>query len=95
MWQRIPLTDIGIRERPGFELGVWVVWVMAYAGANALLKPLLCREDLVLGTGVPVLVVSVVFGLLWDRYRDLASLMLLHLAIDLLPTLADWFAVAR
>jgi membrane protease YdiL (CAAX protease family) len=35
--------------------------------------------------GVPAFVVGLVFGLLWDRYRDFAVLVALHAGIDTLP----------
>lgn len=41
--------------------------------------------SVLLGTGVPVLLVGLVFGLAWDRYRSLPHLIAAHWGIDLLP----------
>jgi len=41
--------------------------------------------SVLLGTGVPVLVVAIAFGLAWDRWRNLPALVAAHWGIDLLP----------
>ncbi len=43
--------------------------------------------SVLLGTGLPVFIVSLVFCLLWDRYRSLVPLMAAHLGIDLIPAI--------
>jgi len=42
--------------------------------------------SVLLGTGLPVFVVGVIFGWLWDRYRRLIPLMALHWGGDVLPS---------
>ena len=42
-------------------------------------------DSVLLGTGVPVLLVAVVLGLAWDRWRNLPALVAVHWGIDLLP----------
>jgi membrane protease YdiL (CAAX protease family) len=46
-------------------------------------------HSVVLGTGVPVFIVGLVFGVLWYRYRRLVPLIAAHWGIDLLPTLSS------
>jgi hypothetical protein len=46
-----------------------------------------------LATGVPVLVVGLVFGLLWDRYRSLMPLIAAHWGIDTLPTMVSFLGI--
>ena len=41
--------------------------------------------SVILHTGVPVFLVALVLGLLWDRYRRLLPLIGLHWGIDVLP----------
>ena len=41
--------------------------------------------SVVLNTGVPVFIVALILGLLWDRYRRLLPLIALHWGIDILP----------
>jgi membrane protease YdiL (CAAX protease family) len=49
--------------------------------------------SVLLGTGVPVLMVGLIFGLLWDRYRSLPSLIAFHWGIDTLPTVISLLGV--
>lgn len=51
--------------------------------------------SVVVGTGIPVFVVGLVFGLLWDRYRDLPTLVALHCGIDTLPALWSLLGVTH
>jgi uncharacterized protein len=43
--------------------------------------------SVLIGTGIPVFIVGLVFGLLWDRYRNLLPLIVAHWGIDTLPTI--------
>jgi CAAX protease family protein len=52
-------------------------------------------RSVLLGTGAPVLVAGLVFGLLWDRYRSLPLLIAAHWGIDTLPTLGSLLGVDR
>ena len=49
--------------------------------------------SVLLGTGVPVFVVSLVFCLLWDRYRSLVPLIAAHFGIDLIPAVISMLGV--
>lgn len=46
--------------------------------------------SVLLGTGVPVLVVALVFGWAWDRWRNLPALVMVHWGIDALPSIASF-----
>ncbi|MFA6166399.1 MAG: type II CAAX endopeptidase family protein [Gemmatimonadaceae bacterium] len=46
--------------------------------------------SVLLGTGLPVLVVGLVFGWAWDRWRNLPALVALHWGIDTLPSIASF-----
>jgi membrane protease YdiL (CAAX protease family) len=39
------------------------------------------------GTALPVFVVGIAFALIWDRWRSFTALVVLHFAIDLLPSI--------
>lgn len=43
-----------------------------------------------MGTGLPVFVVGLVFGWAWDRWRNLPGLVALHWGIDVLPSVASF-----
>ena len=45
--------------------------------------------SVLLGTGVPVLLVALVLGLAWDRWRNLPALVAVHWGIDLLPIVSS------
>jgi membrane protease YdiL (CAAX protease family) len=49
--------------------------------------------SVLLGTGVPVLIVGLIFGILWDRYRSLLFLIALHWGVDTLPTIISLLGV--
>lgn len=42
------------------------------------------------GTGLPVLVVALVFGWAWDRWRNLPALVAMHWGVDTLPSIASF-----
>lgn len=46
--------------------------------------------SVLLGTGLPVLVVALVFGWAWDRWRNLPALVAIHWGIDSLPSIASF-----
>jgi len=46
-------------------------------------------RSVIVGTGVPVLVVSLVLGWLWDRYRSLPILIAMHWGMDFLPSMSS------
>lgn len=45
------------------------------------------------GTGIPVFLVSLFFGFHWSRYRNIVLLIVVHWAIDILPSLSSFFGV--
>lgn len=47
------------------------------------------------GTGAPVLVVGLLFGLAWDRWRNLPMLIAVHWGIDVLPSVASLVGIDR
>ena len=51
--------------------------------------------SVILGTGVPVLLVSLFFGWHWARYRNLPVLICTHWAIDILPSLSSFFGISN
>jgi membrane protease YdiL (CAAX protease family) len=46
--------------------------------------------SVLLGTGVPVLAVALLFGWAWDRWRNLPALVLAHWGVDTLPSIASF-----
>jgi membrane protease YdiL (CAAX protease family) len=51
--------------------------------------------SVILGTGVPVLLVSLFFGWHWARYRNIPLLICTHWAIDILPSLSSFFGISN
>jgi membrane protease YdiL (CAAX protease family) len=51
--------------------------------------------SVLLNTGVPVLIVGLVIGVLWDRYRRLMPLIALHWGIDTLPLISSILGIER
>jgi membrane protease YdiL (CAAX protease family) len=49
--------------------------------------------SVLIGTGIPVFVVGLIFGLLWDRYRSLLPLIAAHWGIDTLPTVFSFLGI--
>jgi len=45
--------------------------------------------SVLIGTGLPVLLVALVLGWAWDRWRNLPALVLLHWGVDTLPSVAS------
>ena len=46
--------------------------------------------SVLVGTGVPVFIVGLIFGWAWDRYRSLPHLIAVHWAIDILPNVSSF-----
>jgi membrane protease YdiL (CAAX protease family) len=51
--------------------------------------------SVILNTGLPVLLVGLVIGILWDRYRRLLPLIALHWGIDTLPLITGILGMQR
>jgi uncharacterized protein len=49
--------------------------------------------SVLLGTGLPVFIVGLIFGWAWDRWRSLPHLVLAHWAVDLLPSMSSFLGV--
>ena len=49
--------------------------------------------SVLLGTGVPVLIIGLLLGIVWDRYRNLPSLIAFHWGVDTLPTMLAMLGV--
>lgn len=45
--------------------------------------------SVLLGTGLPVFIVGVLFGWFWDRYRGLVPLVAAHWGVDVLPSVSS------
>jgi membrane protease YdiL (CAAX protease family) len=45
------------------------------------------------GTGIPVLIIALIFGLFWDRYRSLLPLIAAHWGVDVLPTVVSFLGI--
>jgi membrane protease YdiL (CAAX protease family) len=50
--------------------------------------------SVLIGTGVPVFVVGCIFGLLWDRYRNLLPLIAAHWGIDMIPQIVGFLGIS-
>ena len=50
--------------------------------------------SVLIGTGLPVFIVGLVFGWIWDRWRSLPVLIALHWSIDLLPAMSGVLGIA-
>lgn len=46
--------------------------------------------SVLLGTGLPVLIVALILGWAWDRWRNLPVLIVLHWGVDVLPSVASF-----
>lgn len=51
-------------------------------------------NSVLVGTGIPVFVVGTFFGWHWSRYRNLPLLILVHWAIDILPSISSFFQIS-
>jgi len=49
--------------------------------------------SVLVGTGAPVLVIALVLGLAWDRWRNLPALVAVHWGVDLLPIVSSMLQV--
>ena len=50
--------------------------------------------SVLVGTGLPVFIVGLIFGWAWDRWRNLPALVALHWGIDTLPSVASFLKLA-
>ena len=49
--------------------------------------------SVLIGTGIPVLIVGLIFSILWDRYRSLLPLVAAHWGIDTIPQIISFLGV--
>lgn len=45
--------------------------------------------SVIVGTGIPVAIVAVIFAIAWDRWRNLPALIAIHSGVDTLPILCS------
>jgi uncharacterized protein len=50
--------------------------------------------SVLIGTLLPSFVLGIVFGFLWNRYRNIYLLLALHYGIDLLPSISSQFSIS-
>ncbi len=51
--------------------------------------------SVLLHTGLPVFIVALILGVLWDRYRRLLPLIALHWGVDTLPLISGMLGILR
>jgi CAAX protease family protein len=51
--------------------------------------------SVLIGTGAPVFIVALIFGLVWDRYRSFWPLVACHTGIDTLPIISSMLGIDR
>ncbi len=49
--------------------------------------------SVIVGTGVPALIVGLIFSFIWDRYRSLPILVAAHWGVDVLPSMTSLLGV--
>ena len=49
--------------------------------------------SVLLRTGLPVFIVGLIFGVIWDRYRRIVPLVAAHWGVDLLPAFTSYLGV--
>lgn len=49
--------------------------------------------QVILHTGLPVFIVSIILALHWSRYRNIVLLIVTHWAIDILPSVSSYFKI--
>lgn len=50
-------------------------------------------QGILLSTGLPVFIIGLFFGMHWSRYRNIIFLILVHWAIDILPSVSSYFKI--
>ena len=50
-------------------------------------------DQVLLHTGLPVFIISLIFGLHWSRYRNIILLVLTHWAVDILPSVSSYLKI--
>ena len=51
--------------------------------------------SVLIGTGAPVFVVGLIFGLIWERYRSFCPLVACHTGVDTLPMITSLLGITR
>jgi membrane protease YdiL (CAAX protease family) len=46
--------------------------------------------SVIMGTGIPVFIVGLIFSLFWDRYRSLLPLVAAHWGVDIIPSVISF-----
>lgn len=84
MWGRLPAILLAAAVFTAWHLPTRYLLASGAEGRAGDLASML------LGTGLPVLIVGLVFGWAWDRWRNLPALVALHWGIDSLPSIASF-----
>ncbi|HLO81182.1 MAG TPA: type II CAAX endopeptidase family protein [Chitinophagaceae bacterium] len=50
-------------------------------------------DQVLLQTGLPVFIISLIFGFHWSRYRNIVLLVLTHWAVDVLPSVSSFLKI--
>jgi uncharacterized protein len=50
-------------------------------------------DQVLLHTGLPVFIISLIFGFHWSRYRNIVLLVLTHWAVDILPSVSSYLKI--
>ncbi len=50
-------------------------------------------DEVLLHTGLPVFIISLIFGIHWSRYRNIVLLVLTHWAVDILPSVSSYLKI--
>jgi membrane protease YdiL (CAAX protease family) len=50
-------------------------------------------DQVLLHTGLPVFIISLIFGFHWSRYRNIVLLVLTHWAVDILPAVSSFLKI--
>jgi uncharacterized protein len=50
-------------------------------------------DQVLLHTGLPVFIISLIFGYHWSRYRNIVLLVLTHWAVDILPSVSSYLKI--
>lgn len=84
LWGRLPAILVAAVLFTGWHLPTRYLLASGAEGKAGDLASVL------LGTGLPVFIVGLIFGWAWDRWRNLPALVALHWGIDTLPSIASF-----
>ncbi len=50
-------------------------------------------SQVLIHTGIPVMIIGLIFAVHWSRYRNIVLLVITHWAVDILPAISSYFKV--